>query len=168
MPTGKGSPLWMKMLRDSPARAEMPHAGRAGAARAPGGFLAEGGGGLPLLPGPQIPLDSDVTFSPAQFNMLLAAIWRQCNLFVLPFLAGLVPIQLRPAEPRRYVFIQNQHATQLLSLGIGQQPGPVVSVPSNGVIIDAAFGWFEPIAVPQDELWILADTANTPGVLVYG
>jgi hypothetical protein len=123
---------------------------------------------MTALPVPQSgPLPGEAPLPASQLDALLAAIWRRTDVFMLPFTVGLVPVLLRPAEKRSYVFLQNQSGAATLALGINQPPGPLTSVPVAGLVIAANFGFYEPLAVPQGELWIVASAGATPGILLY-
>lgn len=162
------TPLWLAMLEDGQGRAEMQRLGVPGRAgpRAPAPSIL-----APVaLPGstPEGAAAAQTgRLAPDQFQQLLAAVWRQSELFMLPFVVGAVPLRLRPAEKRTYLFLQNQSLLNNMALGFNEPPGPVASVPTAGVVIPANFGFYEPLNCPQGEVWIVAAAANTPGILVY-
>lgn len=164
MPFGddRNLPAWMRLIREPQhSRVEKERLGQ------PGGFIAPPMG-IPeraqITAGPS---ESDTPLPPWQFSQLLDALWRRNNVFMQPFLAGAVPILLRPAEKRQYLFIQNQSAANQFTIGINQAPDPPAAVPANGLIIPINLGFYEPLVVPQGEIWVVAAAANTPGVLLY-
>lgn len=97
------------------------------------------------------------------FEVLLDAINRRAHFTLVPFTATTAalggPLRLRPEEPRRYCLIQNTSANQLF---VGFQSPPT---PANGLLIGAG-GFFEPLWVPQDEIWLLGGAAGTTGMAV--
>lgn len=108
-----------------------------------------------------------VAWQAEQFQTLLDAFFRPGDLLQQPFIVGLAPIRLRPAEPRRYMFIQNQSAVNQLVLGLGKPPGAAGLLPVDGLIIFPNGGFYEPSVVPQKELWVVGSAANTIGMLIY-
>ncbi len=102
-----------------------------------------------------------------QLAALLDSIWRRGNLVVKPFMAQLVSTgPILTAEYRSYFFLQNQSGAQQLFLNFGRAPG-TANTPQDGVIIGANLGAYEPICVPQDDIYVTASANNTPGVIVY-
>lgn len=103
-----------------------------------------------------------------QFQRLLDAVFRRANIVMQTFLAtNAAPIQLRPQEKRSYLFIQNQSVANNMVLKTGASPSAFGTVPADGIIVPANLGFYEPIQVPQDSLWIIAAAAATPGLLIY-
>lgn len=153
----------MRQLEGRPGRSEMDRIGQPGGVTLgsiPGGVIAR-----PTTPaGPQ---ETDTRLAPDQFEKLLAAIWRQYEIFMLPFSAQIIPVKIRPAENRKYLFLQNQSLTGQLALGINQAPGPFGTNPVSGLVIAANFGFYEPLVVPQGEIWVSASAANTPAIMLY-
>lgn len=121
----------------------------------------------PRLPGAPSPsLDG---LSVDDLRALLSAIWRRGNLITVPFIATNAgnPIKILSAEPRSYFFIQNQSGANNIIVNFGRPPGAAAAVPADGVIIGAGLGGYEPICVPQDDVYVFASAAATPGVIVY-
>lgn len=165
MPNDSGVPLWKQLLERAPARSEMERVGEPGRLSyggAPTGGLVPQGN--PMQPGGNTQL---FALTPEQLDALIRATFRQNDTFILPFVVGTDPVQLRPAENRRYLFVQNQSGANNMALGINGPPGPLTGVPVNGLVIPTNFGFYEPLVVPQGEIWIVAAAANTPGVLIY-
>lgn len=156
-------PTWMRLLSERPPRSEMDRIGQ------PGGSTGLSlPGGLPALPVPPLgPSEADAPLPPWQYEALVAALWRQAAVFMQPFTVGTTAILLRPAENRKYLFLQNQSATQNMALGLNQPPGPLTGSPVSGLVILSNFGFYEPLVVPQGEIWIIAAAAATPGILLY-
>lgn len=106
-----------------------------------------------------------------QFERLLRSIWREVDVLMLPFVATNAAggaIQLLPQHTRRsYLFIQNQSGAAQLICNFGSPPGAIGTIPANGIIIGAFPGFYEPIAVPRNELWVAASAPATPGLLIY-
>lgn len=155
-------PAWLRLIREPQhSRTEKERLGQ------PGGFIAPPTGiqARQLLSAE--PSEDDAPLPPWQFKQLLDALWRRADVFMQPFLAGTVPLLLRPTEKRQYLFIQNQSAANQFTLGINQAPDPPTAVPANGLIIPINLGFYEPLIVPQGEIWVVAAVANTPGVLLY-
>lgn len=123
--------------------------------------------------GPVVPqLDGGV--APVQLTLeqlteLLRAIWRKGELIVQPFLASNVgnPVQIRPAESRSYVMVQNQSGANQIFVNFGRPPGVAGGTPIDAFILGANLGFYEPICVPQNEIYVSAAAAATPGVLVW-
>lgn len=89
------------------------------------------------------------------------------QLLTIPFVANVAPLQIRPAERRSYMILQNQHAANQIIMGFGQPPGPAGAVPISGLVIAPGFGFYEMlVAVSQDPVWVRSDAANTGGVLL--
>lgn len=103
-----------------------------------------------------------------QFTALIRTIWKQGTIAQYPFTVGTAAVRLRPAEPRQYVFLQNQSGANQMALGIGKPPSAVGVTPVDGLVIGINLSFYEPILVPQDELWIVAAGAGTPGLLLIG
>lgn len=118
---------------------------------------------------PPEPVGNIVLLDREQLEMLLMANYRMGNLTTNPFMVGVAPIKLRPAERRTYIFIMNQSTTAGVNLGIGinKPPGDLTAVPADAVLIGPNFGYYEPWVVPVGEIWIAATAANTPGYIVY-
>jgi len=97
-----------------------------------------------------------------QFNPLLRAARRQSEFFAVPFTQGLVASLLLVRENQRsYFLIQNNHATATMYVGFGYIPTSV-----TGLKILAG-GYYEPIQVPTNEVYIISDTAGANGVALY-
>ncbi|MGH6795933.1 MAG: hypothetical protein ACREDH_12250 [Methylocella sp.] len=125
-------------------------------------------GGVPIqVPDNAAPSPSDTRLAPDQLERLLRGIWRRGDLFMQPFVTLANPIRLRPAEKRNYFFLQNQSAATQIVLGIGQPPGPAGVAPVNGLVIDFNLGFYEPLVIPQGEIWVGAAVVGTPGILLY-
>jgi hypothetical protein len=160
-----GLPIWLRQLKGRPGRSEMDRIGQPGGPSQRPGAIP---GGIPALPvTPQGPQPNDFRLALDQFTQLLAAIWRQSEVFMLPFSAQILPVRIRPAENRKYMFIQNQSGAAQLALGINQPPGPFGTNPVAGLVIPANFGFYEPLVIPQGEIWVSASAANTPAILLY-
>lgn len=153
-------PIWLRAIDEGPGRAEMERGGGGSPDSLPGGLTP-----FQSVYGQQSP--SDTNIAQTQFNALIAALWKQTNIFMLPFTAGLAPILLRPAENRKYLFIQNQSAANIIGVSFGNEPGPVASAPAAALLIPINLGFYEPIAVPQGEVWVNAAANGTPGILLY-
>lgn len=110
---------------------------------------------------------------PPDIDTLLALLaplfWKRARLIVQPFLATNVgePVQIRPQESRTYFFIQNQSGATQMVVNFGRPGSGLAGVPVDGVILGAGLGFYEPIAVPQDAIYVGAAAAGTPGVIVY-
>lgn len=97
-----------------------------------------------------------------QFNPLLRAARRQSEFFQVPFTQGATPSLLLVRENQRsYFFIQNTHATATLYIGFGFAPTTV-----TGVKVLAG-GYYEPIQVPTNEIYIVSDAAGCTGIALY-
>ena len=79
--------------------------------------------------------------------------------FVAPALA--VPLPIRPAEKRYWLFIQNTAAAGQLVLSFGTPPSPN----GNAMTLNP-LGLFEPEWVSQDEIWIAGAPAGTTGICI--
>jgi hypothetical protein len=101
-----------------------------------------------------------------QFRILIESVYRQGNLVQVPFMAMIEPVLIRPSEARNYCFVQNQSGAAQIVISFGQQANAASATPVNGCIIGANLGFYEPICVPQDDLWISASADNTPGLLI--
>lgn len=115
-------------------------------------------------PDDQGPLD--VRLSVEDLVLLLNGLYKTGNVLQYPFLAGLQPTRIRPAEKRLMVHIQNQSGANQIAVGFGQPPALPGTIPCNGYIVSANLGWIEPPVVPDGELWVTASGANTPGLLL--
>ena len=119
-------------------------------------------------PAPKTPAGSQIYFSPEQLEQLLIASWRRGTIIVQPFVAtNTGPTQISPAGKRFYLFIQNQSAVATIVVNFGRAAGATGVVPTDGVIIAANFGFYEPLMVSQDAISVRASAAATPGVLLY-
>lgn len=80
-----------------------------------------------------------------------------------PFTAPLAnAIIVRPEEQRTYFLIQNTHPTSQLLVGIGYEPNA-----DTGIIIGPN-GYYEPIRIPQNEIWVRGvGVAACTGVVLY-
>jgi hypothetical protein len=122
----------------------------------------------PYAPGEQ-PGTRIVQLTIEQLTELLRAIWKRGELIVTPFLATNAgnPQLIRPAEGRSYCMIQNQSGGAQIFVNFGRPPGPVAGAPIDAFILGANLGFYEPIMVPQNEIYVSASAAATPGVLVW-
>lgn len=106
-----------------------------------------------------------------QLDRLLRGIWRKVNVLTKPFVATNAAngaISVLDAQPNRsYLFIQCQSGVGQLIGNFGRPPGAVGSIPADGIIIGAYPGFYEPLAVPSDQLWMAASAPNIPGFLIY-
>lgn len=122
----------------------------------------------PLLEVPKnIPTEDEKRLAYDQFLALLEGIWKKEEIYTTPFVAGLIPVKLRNAENRRYLFIQNQSTINNMAIGFNQPPGALAVAPTNGLIIPFNFGFYEPLVIPQGEIWIVAAANATPGFMLY-
>lgn len=101
-----------------------------------------------------------------QFNEMIRALRNRGDLQQIPFTAQVQAAKLREGETRDYVFIQNQDGANQLIVGFGNPPGIAGTVPVNGLIIPPNLGFYEPLVVPQNDIWVIASAANTPGLLL--
>ena len=101
------------------------------------------------------------TFLDLIAQSLIQHIDRGVSMTVQPFSVGAVATLVRPEEERRYFFIQNTHAANNLFLGIGFAPTAIycIQIP--------ALGFFEPLWVPKNEIWIAGSAAATTGAIGY-
>lgn len=121
-------------------------------------------------PAKPVNLNQVETFlNPQQFALLLRIIKRQYTVLSKPFLATNTSVQsILPEQPTRtYLFIQNQAAAALMSVGFGNAPGTPGVIPVNGLVIAANLGYYEPLICPTDELLVIGSAANVPGFLIY-
>jgi len=86
---------------------------------------------------------------------------QRVNIQPRPFSVGTAATRILVAEYRTYIFIQNTHPTQFLYVGIGYEPNNTI-----GMTIGPN-GYYEPLRVPQNEIWLLGSGAGTTGILLY-
>ncbi len=97
-----------------------------------------------------------------QFNPLLRAARRQSEFFQVPFTQDTIADLLLVRENQRsYFFIQNNHATAIMYIGFGFIP-----TSTTGIKLPPG-GFYEPIQVPTNEIYLLSDTAGANGVILY-
>lgn len=103
------------------------------------------------------------------FALLLRTLWKKTKVLTLPFVAtNAAPINILPEQPERcYFFIQNQSGVNQLVVNFGAPAGATGLIPVNGVILQPLPGFYEPIAVPTNEVWVSASAGSTPGIVVY-
>lgn len=103
------------------------------------------------------------------FSTLLRTLWKKAKVLTQPFVAtNAGPIQLLPEQSDRcYFFIQNQSGVNQIVVNFGAPAGATGLIPVNGVVIQPLPGFYEPIAIPSNEVWVSASAANTPGIIVY-
>lgn len=97
----------------------------------------------------------------AAFAMLLDHIDHKVFFLTQPFVQGVAVTVIRPQEDRRYLFIQNNHATNTLFVGFGFAPSAV-----NSLTIGPG-GFYEPLWVPQNEIQFASNLAGTNGTILY-
>lgn len=98
----------------------------------------------------------------AIYDEMLKHIDDKVNIVMQPFNIGAVAVSIRPEESRRYLFIVNNSAANNLFIGFGQPP--------TGAVTDffiPAGGFYEPLKVPQNEIFFLGAGANTRGQILY-
>lgn len=107
--------------------------------------------------------------SEEEMSRVIRAVYRQGRMKDIPFLAVNTGAQLLlPAQDfRSYIFIQNQSAGDQIIVRFGQAPSFGPGVQGLGVVIPPNFGFYEPILVPLDEVWIIGGAASVPGILLY-
>lgn len=99
----------------------------------------------------------------AYMESALLRLEKRVNFVPQPFSVGAGnPVgSIRPEEHRSYLLIQNTHATQILYIGFGYVPNA-----GNGLVLGPG-GFYEPLWVPQNEIWIVGSGAGTTGLLLY-
>lgn len=99
----------------------------------------------------------------AQLERLIAAILGRVNMqqVVVPYTTAAV--LLLPAATRSYFLVQNLDAAANLFVGVNFQPsGPA----ARGIKLIAGAAAWEPIKVPQGDIWISGDAAGTATFIV--
>lgn len=106
---------------------------------------------------------------PDQYLALLRSIYRKVDILTKPLIAtNAGAISALPEQKNRtYLFIQNQSGVNQIVINFGQPPGATGLVPVNGLVISPFPGFYEPLAVPAQELWISASAPNTPVFILY-
>ena len=118
-----------------------------------------------LIPGYEapaaVPTIGTVLLDSQQYGTQQQNINRQFNFAASPFIAGTAAFLLRPGENRYYFLLQNNSATATLYLGLGYSPTTLtgIQIPPGGN--------YEPLCVPQNDVWVLGSAANLAGVIVY-
>lgn len=96
------------------------------------------------------------------YNEMLQHIDDKVYIVSQPFNITNLAVSARPEEPRRYLFILNTSAANNLFVGFGAPPTGAVT---DFVIPAGSF--YEPLKVPQNEIFLLGAGANTRGQLLY-
>lgn len=94
-------------------------------------------------------------------SMLVDAVLEKRNFLNLTFTVDTTAVvQLRPKENRGYLLIQNNSAAAMF-VGIGYPPTPVtgIQIPTGGN--------YEPLKVPQEDIYVLGSAAAQLGVVLY-
>lgn len=112
------------------------------------------------------PVSNLAPFDPYAFADTVAAemlsrVEKRVIFNAIPFSVGATVQRLRPEEDRYYFIIQNTHPTNFLYIGFGYEPNQAtgLSIGPNG--------YYEPLWVPQNEIYLLANNASTTGIILY-
>jgi hypothetical protein len=89
-------------------------------------------------------------------RMLLRGLWRQADFTPFYGSVSTVAVLIRPRELRGYLIIQNTSVASRLSIGIGYAP-----TIATGILLLPGGGAYEPWAVPQGDIWMIADASCT-------
>lgn len=122
-------------------------------------------------PQPEPEKSALMRLDPDELMRLIQAAFNMGELVTFPFKANILPVQIRPAEPRLYFMIQNQSTANQIAVGFGKPPtGLLAAPPIDGVILPTAtansFGVYEPILKPCNTIWVASDANNVPGSIV--
>ncbi len=113
------------------------------------------------------PGSSPVVLSREQFDALTHAPNRTMPMQTRPFAVTTTPALILDNQPTRgYLFVQNQDAASNIVVGFGQAPS-VSGTVANGLIIPPNLGYYEPLAVPTDELWIMSTAGTVAGFVLF-
>lgn len=120
----------------------------------------------PSTPAYQLPpVDhSPVTIDVAQIQALISAMYGKAPMLPVPFVCTApngvsTPLRIRPAEDRFYMFIINYDVAATITVNVKPPTGV-----NDGVMLAASSGFWEPLKVPQEEIWVL----SSGGVLAAG
>lgn len=94
---------------------------------------------------------------------VLRALGRRADFQSIPFVTTANALRLRPAEERVYFFIQNLDPVNRLLIGFDIPP---TAAAANSVNMGPN-GFYEPLIVPQNEIWILGSVVGTFGILLF-
>lgn len=89
-------------------------------------------------------------------RLLLRGLWRQADFTPFYGSVGTTATLIRPREARGYLIMQNTSVAARLSIGIGYAP-----TIATGILLLPGGGAYEPWAVPQGDIWMIADSACT-------
>lgn len=97
-----------------------------------------------------------------QITALISAFWRKAKLLPQPFVVGINnPLLVRAAEDRYYFFLINYDPLNTLTVNFGKAPAGV----NDGIKLQPN-GFYEPLAIPQQDIWLLGGAAGVVGELV--
>jgi hypothetical protein len=85
-------------------------------------------------------------------SMALKALKRQANFVgIAQIITASTPVLVLNAQPRAYLIVQNNDPANVVYFGVGFQPSA-----GFGIQI-AALGNYEPLVVPQGDIWLNAN-----------
>lgn len=95
-------------------------------------------------------------------SMALKALKRQANFLAISqtVTAG-TPVLVLNAQPRAYIIVQNNDTVNTVYFGVGFQPN------SQFGLQIAALGNYEPLVVPQGDIWLNASAGTAQVTLLY-
>lgn len=127
-----------------------------------------GAGSVPVNPDPGF--DSPafagaVSLVTEQLQRILRSNWKYGKVLQKAFTVGTNAETLLPEDQsRRYLFILNISTVNQLWIGFDVEPNPAAFI---GLPLAINFGFYEPLMVPTNQIYIAGGAAGTNGICIY-